>query len=131
MYNCRKGDYEAMNNYLGSINWSEILSENVHDDWQVFKTTVQNTIFQLLFLKVAKLLLGGLKISWPNIFQLLFLKVAKLLLGGLKISPMLLKLSNYLLLSTNIPNHVPGMQLSVMLLNVRYDLLENLMNSHC
>jgi len=44
MYNYRKGDYEAMNNYLGSINWSEILSGNVYDDWQ------------------------RLKIPWPNIF---------------------------------------------------------------
>jgi len=52
-----KGDYEAMKNYLGSINWSEILSGNVHDDWQMFKTTVQNTMARLLFLKVIKLLL--------------------------------------------------------------------------
>jgi len=61
---------------LGSINWSEILFENVHDDWQV-KTTVQNSMVKyiliILFLKVTKLLLGGLKIfSTPK--QLAFTK---------------------------------------------------------
>ena len=44
MYNYRKGNYESMNDYFGSINWSEVLSGNVHDDWHVFKVTVQDAI---------------------------------------------------------------------------------------
>jgi len=54
MYNYRKGDYKAINNYLGSINWSEILSGNVHDDWQVFKTTVQNTMANYIPTSIPK-----------------------------------------------------------------------------
>ena len=40
----RKGDYEAMNEYLGSIGWSEILFSIIHDDWHVIKEIVQDTM---------------------------------------------------------------------------------------
>ena len=43
-YNYRKGDYEAMNEYLGSIGWSEILYSTFHDDWHVFKEIVQDAM---------------------------------------------------------------------------------------
>jgi len=43
-YYYRKGDYEAMNEYLGSIGWSEILSSSIHDNWHVFKEIVQDAM---------------------------------------------------------------------------------------
>ena len=43
-YNYRKGDYEAVNENLGSISWSEILSSSIHDDWHVFKEIVQDSM---------------------------------------------------------------------------------------
>ena len=47
-YKYRKGDYEAINEYLGSINWSEILSSNIHDNWHVFKEIVQDALAKLI-----------------------------------------------------------------------------------
>ena len=54
MYNYRKGDYEAMNDYLGSINWCEILSGNVHNDWQVFKAIVQEAMVKYIPTSIPK-----------------------------------------------------------------------------
>jgi len=53
-YNYRKGDYEAMNDYLGNINWSDILSGNVHDNWCVFKMTIQNAIEKYIPASIPK-----------------------------------------------------------------------------
>ena len=51
---CRKGDYEAMNHYLGSINWSDILSGNIHDNWCVFKMTIQDAIAKYIPVSIPK-----------------------------------------------------------------------------
>ena len=43
-----------MNDYFGSINWSEVLSGNVHDDWHVFKVTVQDAIAKYIPTSIPK-----------------------------------------------------------------------------
>ena len=54
MYNYRKGNFEAMNDYFGSINWSEVLLGNVHDDWHVLKVTVQDAIAKYIPTSIPK-----------------------------------------------------------------------------
>ena len=50
----QKGNYKAINDYFGSINWSEVLSGNVHNDWHVFKVTVQDAIAKYILTSIPK-----------------------------------------------------------------------------
>ena len=115
MYNYRKGNYEAMNDYFGSINWSEVLSGNVHDEWHVFKVTVQDAIAKYIPTSIPK----NNKPTPPWWSKNLFKAI---------------KAKQLPLPNINIPNQdliMPPMQQNAMMSNVRYDLLEILMNGPC
>jgi len=46
MFNFRKGDYQAMNDYFNGFNWAELLcSESIKVNWDLFKQQMKDAMF--------------------------------------------------------------------------------------
>ena len=51
MFNYRRGDYQAMNDYFSGINWAQILNHNnIEANWNLFCVMLLTNLFQLQLL---------------------------------------------------------------------------------
>ena len=55
MFNYRKGDYQAMNDYFAEINWAELsCSDSIEVNWDLFKQKMEDAMVQFVPTSIFK-----------------------------------------------------------------------------